>query len=365
MKQGENTTKGNGEGRFDLVLVTGGDGYIGSHLTRLLLERGYRVRVMSNFMYHGGKPIVPGVGSHPNLELFVGDVRNLRDLRKSLAGVDAVIALAAIVGEPACSIDEDETVTTNYESVLALAQAAAQCRINRLIYASTCSVYGAAPDFVLNEGSRKKALGKYAETRLLAELELMGKERGFTTTALRLGTIFGLSPRMRFDLMVNTMTAEAWANGVIRVSGRNQWRPHVHAKDAARAFIAALEADHEVVHREVFNVGGNDLNKTIGEVAEIVLQEVPRARIEYCDDGAPKRDYKVSFDKIRHVLGFEPEIDLSAGVREILHALETGVIRDYRDPVYNNAAWLRRMWGLEHPHADVKHGGKLHAGGQL
>ncbi len=362
MRTARSIPKGDREARRDLVLVTGGDGYIGSHLTRILLEKGYRVRVMSNFMYAGGKPHIPGLGRHPNLELFVGDIRNLRDVRKSLRQVRSVIALAAIVGEPACALDDDETITTNYESIPLLARAANECGIERVVYASTCSVYGAEPSLVLNEGSHRRALGKYAETRLLAELELMSKDWGFTTIGLRLGTIFGLSPRMRFDLMINAMTADAWAKKVIRVSGRDQWRPHVHTRDAARAFVTALEGEHDLVHREVFNVGGNKLNKTIGEVAEIIQQEVPGATIEYTDDGAPKRDYRVSFDKIHHLLGFEPRIDIPTGVREILKALESGVVKNYNEPVYHNVAWLRRLWGLDGLQAIAQAGGRSHAG---
>lgn len=335
------------------VLVTGGDGYIGCHLTRMLLESGVRVRVLSNFLYHTdyhGTPTVPGLRDSTRLELMTGDVRNLRDVRKAVQGCTGVIALAALVGDGACDLDPDETISTNYEAVPILLDACRHAGVDRLIYASTCAVYGAAPHVILNEGSRRRTLSLYSETRLAAEEVVIGADgRDLTTVALRLATVFGLSPRMRFDLMVNTMTADAWRTGVVHVRGRDQWRPHVHVQDAARAFVAALEADRELVHGEVFNVGGDHLNRTIGAVAELVRDAVPGARIENDPHEQRRRDYHVSFDKIRYVLGFEPWFDLRDGIREIYEALEHRLVGDPRDPAYSRVETLRRLWNLRRP----------------
>jgi nucleoside-diphosphate-sugar epimerase len=332
------------------VLVTGGDGYIGCHLSRMLLESGVRVRVLSNFIYHTGHksaPTVPGLRDDSRVELVVGDVRNLRDVRKAVQGCTAVVALAAIVGDGACDLDPDETISTNYEALPILLDACRHAGVERLVYASTCAVYGAAPQVILNEGSRRRTLSLYAETRLAAEEVVMGADgRELTTVALRLATVFGLSPRMRFDLMVNTMTADAWRTGVIRVRGRDQWRPHVHVQDAARAFVVALEADRDLVHGEVFNVGADHLNRTIGAVAELVRDTVPGARIEYDPHEPRRRDYRVSFEKIRHLLGFEPWFDLRDGIREVHHALEHRLAGDPRDPAYSRVELLRRVWNL-------------------
>jgi nucleoside-diphosphate-sugar epimerase len=338
----------NGTPQRRRVLVTGGDGYVGCLLTHRLLERGDRVRVLSNFMLDDGtheRPSIPGIeNGHERLEIMVGDVRNLRDVRKAVQGCDAVIALAAIVGDPACDLDPDETISTNFDAVPILIDACRMARVERLVYASTCSAYGASPNLILNEGSRQRTLSLYAETRLRAEELVIAAKTGLTTVALRLATVYGLSPRMRFDLMVNTMTANAWRSGVIQVKGPDQWRPHLHVRDAARAFSVALDADASLVNGEVFNVGGDQHNMTIGRVAELVWAEVPETRIETLPSEGKPRDYRVSFEKIRHVLGFEPEFDVPYGVREMHKALEEGKVGDPRDPKYSRVEWLRRVW---------------------
>jgi nucleoside-diphosphate-sugar epimerase len=334
------------------VLVTGGDGYIGCHLTRLLLESGLKVRVLSNLMLHSGNgvPSVPGIHDDGRLEIVVGDVRNLRDVRKAVQGCSAVVALAAIVGDPACDLDHDETITTNYEAIPILLDACRHAGVGRVVYASTCAVYGAAPHVVLNEGSRRRTLSLYSETRLRAEeVVVASNSEDLTTVALRLSTVFGLSPRMRFDLMVNTMTADAWRTGVVKVRGRDQWRPHVHVQDAARAFMTALDAERDLVAGEVFNVGADHLNRTIGAVAELVREVVPNTRVEYDRNEPRRRDYRVSFDKIRQVLGFEPWFDLRDGIREMYEALERKTVSDPRDPTYSRVEWLRRSWGIKSP----------------
>jgi nucleoside-diphosphate-sugar epimerase len=337
----------NGNGGARRILVTGGDGYVGSHITRMLLERGDRVRVLSNFILDGGVngiPSIPGVQPHERLEIMAGDVRNLRDVRKAVQGCDAVVALAAIVGDPACDLDSDETITTNYDAIPILIDACRNADVERVVYASTCAAYGASPNLILNEGSRQRTLSLYAETRLRAEEIVIAAKTGLTTVALRLATVFGLSPRMRFDLMVNTMTADAWRSGVVKVLGPDQWRPHLHGRDAARAFLLALDADPALVAGEVFNVGADRHNITIGGVAQLVAEEIPGTRVEVVSYEGKTRDYRVSFEKIRHVLGFDAEFDVRYGIREIYAALESGTLGDPRDPKYSRVEWLRRMW---------------------
>jgi len=341
----------NGGGGARRILVTGGDGYVGCQITRRLLERGDRVRVLTNFILHDpadGKPTIPGVEGHENLEVMPGDVRNLRDVRKAVQGCDSVVALAAIVGDPACDLDPDETISTNYDAIPILIDACRTARVDRVVYASTCAAYGASPNLLLNEGSRQRTLSLYAETRLRAEEVVIAAKSGLTTVALRLATVFGLSPRMRFDLMVNTMTADAWRSGVVQVRGADQWRPHLHVRDAATAFLLALDADANLVGGEVFNVGGDGNNMTIGQVAETVAATIPGTRVETApNDGRERRDYRVSFEKIRHVLGFQPEFDVQYGIREIHAALEEGKLGDPKAPKYSRVEWLRRVWAEE------------------
>jgi len=325
------------------VLVTGGAGFIGSHLTRMLLERGYQVRVLDNFTY--GFAGLAGISSHPRLDIIAGDICNLRDVSRAMRDVDGVIALAAIVGDPACNLDPEETINLNYAATKILAEAADFYRVQRLVFASSCSVYGASlkEDDLLTERSRLNPVSLYARTRVLSENIVFDRCGDTEPVVLRLATVFGLSPRMRFDLVVNTLTARAVVDHTIAIFGGRQWRPNVHCRDAARAFLMALEAPGDKVAGEVFNVGGDANNHRISEIGEIVASIVGDVQVSLQNEIPDPRDYRVGFEKIQRALNFVPDHSVVDGVREVAAAMRADLsLRTHMDPMFHNVQALRQ-----------------------
>lgn len=325
------------------VLVTGGAGFIGSHLVRMLLERGYHVRVLDRFDY--GQVGIEGL-LHPNFEIIQGDVCNTRDVSRAVRNVDGVIALAAIVGDPACNLNPEETVNLNYASTKILAETCNFYGVRRLVFASSCSVYGAsAGGGLLTERSRLNPVSLYARTRVLSENILFDRHGDVEPVVVRLATVFGLSPRMRFDLVVNTLTARAMTDRRISIFGGNQWRPNVHCRDAARAFVMALEAPASDVAGEIFNLGGDANNHRINEIGDMVAEIVGDVVVERRDEIPDPRDYRVSFAKIRRVLGFEPEHSVADGVREVAAALRAdAALRHWQDARFHNVQALQQTF---------------------
>ncbi len=319
------------------VLVVGGAGYIGSVLVRRLLELGYGVRVLDCFLY--GADSLEDIAAHPALEVHQGDFRNIPTVVEAVRGCDAIIHLAAIVGDPACAVDEVATRQINDTATRLLAEVAKGFRVARFLFASTCSVYGAS-DELLDECSGLHPLSLYAQTKVDSEQALLAaKSASFCPVILRLGTAFGLSPRPRFDLVVNLLSARAATEGKITIHNGSQWRPFVHVEDIARAFIACLEAPRALVHGEIFNIGSERLNHTLAEVAGEVLAVAPGIQVEYAPD-SDARNYRVSFQKAERRLSFRCEKTLADGVREIQQAFVLGRIADYRNPRYNNHKFL-------------------------
>jgi nucleoside-diphosphate-sugar epimerase len=325
------------------VLVTGGAGFIGSHLVRMLLERGYHVRVLDRFDY--GQGGLEGL-IHPNFEIIQGDVCSSRDVSRAVRNVDGVIALAAIVGDPACNLDPEETVNLNYTSTKILAETCNFYGVRRLVFASSCSVYGASKSGgMLTERSRLNPVSLYARTRVLSENILFDRHGDVEPVVVRLATVFGLSPRMRFDLVVNTLTAKAVSDRRISIFGGKQWRPNVHCRDAARAFVMALEAPASDVAGEIFNLGGDANNHRINEIGDMVAQIVGDVSVERRDEIPDPRDYRVSFAKIRRVLGFEPEYSVADGIREVAAAVRADpTLRRWQDARFHNVQALQQTF---------------------
>lgn len=319
----------------DLVLVTGGAGYVGSHLTRKLLARGHRVRVLDSYVY--GNHGLGELADEPNLELLNGDICDDRDLARAVEGATAVVALAAIVGDAACDLNPGRTMAINYESTRQILHASRAARVRRMVFASSCSVYGANGTELLHEGSHLNPVSLYARTRIMSE-EMLLAQQDVDVIILRLATVCGVSPRMRFDLMVNTMTACATAQGAVRVSGAKQWRPHVHVQDAAEAFLRAVEAP--ATAEKIFNVGSEAQNFTVGEIAERVAQHYPNTHIEYAPNGHDLRSYRVNFDRIRTVLGFQAQRTVDDAIAEVGGLLASGAVTDFRHEQFHNAKWL-------------------------
>jgi nucleoside-diphosphate-sugar epimerase len=323
------------------ILVVGGAGYIGSVLVRDLLADGYEVRVLDSLIY--GEESLQDLASHPRFALRRGDFRRVEDVVRAVRGVDAVIHLGGIVGDMACAFDENQTLQTNVAATRLLAEVCRALEAGRFLFASTCSVYGAASSPV-DERSALKPLSLYAASKADAErLLLAARSPGFHPSILRLATAFGWSFRPRFDLVVNLLAAKAAVEKQIVIYNREQWRPFIHVADISRAFRAVLAAPVKRVSGEIFNVGSNRMNATLGQLAERIAAVSTGLQIDYVDN-PDARSYRPSFEKIRQALGFECAISLESGIREIQSALRCGLITSYEEPRYHNAkqACLRR-----------------------
>lgn len=334
-----------------VVLVQGGAGYIGSIVVRRLLNAGYRVRVLDSLIY--GDAALRDVMDHPRLELQVGDCRNIKSVITAVNGVDSIIHLAAIVGDPACDLDHSTTLEINYAATRMLIEVAKGQGVKRLIFASSCSVYGAT-DELMDETSETVPLSLYAQTKIDCEKALLeASDDLFHPTIVRLATVFGNSPRPRFDLVVNLLTAKAHAEGAIIVYNGNQWRPFIHVTDVARGLIAMLEAPSHLVKGQIFNLGDSKLNHTLNDVAQRIHNTYPNTVIHQIDN-TDRRNYRVSFEKVQTVLRFECEVTLDSGIRELKEVLEAGAIEDYKDERYHNQRFLQAQGSPATPAIDKK-----------
>lgn len=321
------------------VLVIGGAGYIGSILVDKLLKEGKKVRVLDTLIYGDGA--IKSFFNNPNFELIKEDFRNVQPVVAAMQGMDAVVHLGAIVGDPACALDEKLTIEINLNATRMIAEAAKGSDISRFVFASTCSVYGASEEFV-DERSALNPVSLYAKTKIEAEkiLREMAEEKGFAPIILRFSTIFGLGPRPRFDLVVNLLSAKAVSDGEITIFGGEQWRPFLHVEDAAKAVCLVLNKPIDLVRNQIFNVGSAEENHQINEVGELVKKLVPESEIIYSGEDTDKRNYKVKFDKIRNMLAFERSFSLEDGIKQVVSAIRTGQISDYTLPEYNNYRFL-------------------------
>ena len=316
------------------VLVIGGAGYIGSVLCRQLLARGYYVRVLDALLY-GGDAIRDILGN-PRFEFVRGDSRDAQSVVGVMRGVDAVVHLGEIVGDPATSIDFEITREVNVAATRMLAEVAKGFGVERFVYASSCSVYGAS-DGVLTEMSELNPVSEYARAKVAAETILLKlNDQQFNPVILRFATVFGLSPRPRFDLAINVLTAKAIIDREIPVSGGDQWRPFIHVSDVAQAIVRAVEAPLANVKGKTFNVGGDDLNYTILAAAEEIGRAVPDARLLVDRGNVDARNYRVSFARIRRELGFTPGVSLQEGIAELAAAIREQRVGHYSELRYSN-----------------------------
>jgi nucleoside-diphosphate-sugar epimerase len=320
------------------VLVIGGGGYIGSALLPKLLEAGYHVRLLDLLIF-GDEPIQKLL-DHPRLEVRRGDFRHVEQVAEALQGVDSVVHLGAIVGDPACNLDEELTIEVNLTATRMIAELAKASGVERLVFASTCSVYGATEE-MLDERSIVRPISLYGHTKLASERVLldMANDR-FKPTILRFSTIYGLSGRTRFDLVVNLLTAKAKLEGKITVFGGDQWRPFVHVDDAALAVATVLQSPQAIVGNQIFNVGSNDQNYTIQQIGEMVHECVFSAELLVNSADSDKRNYRVNFNKIRNQLDYTPRWTVRQGIQQVLDAIANGEVSDYADSRYSNVKFL-------------------------
>jgi len=283
-----------------------------------------------------GEDSIRDLCDNKSFEIVKGDMRNIPTVVATVKGVDAVIHLAAIVGDPACAVDAEETIENNYFATKMIAEVCKYNQVNRFIFASTCSVYGASSD-ILTEDSELRPLSLYAQTKLKSEESILGLlDDNFSPTILRMGTLYGPSPRMRFDLVVNLLTAKATKEGKIRIFGGFQWRPFVHVEDAAEAYITCLEAPVEKIRGQIFNVGSNEQNYQIEQVGHIIKKIIPDIEIEICKEDTDERNYRVSFDKLSKTLNYRTKKALMDGILEIKELFVKNTTFDYTDSKYNN-----------------------------
>jgi nucleoside-diphosphate-sugar epimerase len=315
------------------VVVIGGAGFVGSALIPKLLARDYKVTVLDAFLF-GTDSIVAPTGRR-RLRLVQGDLRSVESVVRGCQGADAIVHLGGLVGDPACAHDAVLTLEINLKATAMIAEVARGLGIPRLVFASTCAVYGAS-DEQLHEESQVAPVSVYAQSKAESEHLLMrGTDDGFSPTALRFGTFYGLSPRPRFDLVVNLLTAKAVREGSISIFGGSQWRPFIHVDDGAKAIIDCLEAPRDVVAGQVFNVGSDEQNYTLTRVAELIELVVPGVDVVYEEQAEAEANYNVSFEKISRELGFTARRSLIEGICEIKAAVEANGI-DYQEARYNN-----------------------------
>jgi nucleoside-diphosphate-sugar epimerase len=320
------------------ILITGGAGYVGSSLVPLLLAAGHRVRVVDH-LAHGGESLL-GVWCHSEFEFFRGDIRDRTLLRSTVSGQDAVVHLAAVVGDPACSRQPDVARAINLDASLALIEESQRAGVGRFVFASTCSNYGKMkdPNQYVDEESELCPVSLYAETKVAVEKALLesGHNHSWCPTLLRFSTVYGVSPRMRFDLTVNEFTMEMLTRKHLKVFGEQFWRPYVHVCDAARAVQLVLSLPTTTVSGSVFNVGATDQNFQKQQLVELIRPYAPDAVVEFVHKTEDPRDYRVSFARISNQLGFKTTRTVAEGISEVARLVKENVVGNLADNRYRN-----------------------------
>jgi nucleoside-diphosphate-sugar epimerase len=329
------------------ILVTGGAGYIGSLLTAELLRSGYRVTVVDSLLYSGESLL--GFFAHPSFHFVKADVTEPGAVRAALPRdwpkPEAVVHLAAIVGFPACqAVGKQAAWKYNVEATKKVFEQAAGLGSGRFIFTSTYSNYGLSTDGKpVVEESPLNPQSLYAETKIAAEEYLLAqKDAGPAPLIFRLATLYGISPRTRFDLIVNQFVLDAYTRRELIIYQRGYSRSFIHVRDVVRGIILGLEARREKVNGQVYNLGADDGNYTKDEIVGLVIKRLPETFVAYKDltFGGDMRDLTVSFEKIRRVLGFTSTLTVDDGVREVVYALRMGLIRNPQDEHYRNAQFI-------------------------
>ncbi len=332
------------------VLITGGAGYIGSLLTGELLRCGYRVTVVDDLLY-GGESLL-AYFPHPDFHFAKANVWEPRAILQSVPASwpppDAVVHLAAIAGFPACqAVGRQVAWRYNVESVQRTFEQAEKLGTRRFVYASTYSVYGLSPDGApVTEESPLTPQSLYAETKIAAERFLLGQGAAASCAPVifRIATLYGISPRTRFDMIVNQFVLEAYLRRELLIYQRGYSRSYLHLQDGVRGLLLGLEAPDEKIRAQVYNLGTASGNYTKDEVVSRILKRLPETTVHYKDMtfGGDMRDISVSFEKIRRKLGFEARFTLDDGIRDVLHALRMGLIQNPQEPRYRNARFIVR-----------------------
>jgi nucleoside-diphosphate-sugar epimerase len=319
-----------------VTVVTGGAGYIGTPLCLGLAGTGRRVRALDSLLHDQSE--VAEQLERAGVELIRGDVRDPQARERALTGAHAVVHLAAIVGDPACARDPALSAEVNVEGTRALVRDASRLGVRRFVFASTCSNYGrmADPTTPIDEAGVLAPVSLYAEQKVQMEEALLESDEAVEPVCLRFATVYGVAPRMRFDLTVNEFTRDLWAGRRLEVFGEQFWRPYVHVRDAGRAVRTVLDAPSDRVARDVFNVGRSGENYRKLDLVEEIRKLTDRGEVAYVRRDEDPRDYKVSFDKIRAALSFETEMTVPDGIAEVFEGLEQDRFGDPFDGRYRN-----------------------------
>ena len=319
------------------VCITGGAGYLGSVLTKRLLSYKHKVVILDNFRY--GAEHMIGMFTHPDLLMLPVDIRNYSEVEEEVRGSDVVVHLAALVGDPVCKKNTKLAYSTNVTGTLNVFEAAAKANVRKLIFASTCSNYGKMDRSkfeYLDEDAPLEPLSSYAEHKVTMEERLMKDYSVLNPTVLRFATLYGISPRMRFDLTVNQFAMEAVEEGRIDVWGPNFYRPYLHVMDASNVIANLLGLPFSITANTTWIVGSTRENYTKREIIELLKQIVPTLDVLEVHKTEDPRDYKVSFEKIKSDIGFRPLFNVGVGLAEIIDLVSTGLIREPRDVKWRN-----------------------------
>lgn len=321
------------------ILITGGAGYLGSVTARILLNKGHQVRVLDSLI-HGGDSLT-GLYPFDNFQFTYGDIRSISALEEALVSVDAVIHLAALVGDPACARDPELSRSINFDATMKLFELCRRFGVSRFILASTCSNYGRQtdPDKYVSEDAELTPISVYAETKVASERSLLDMSGGVNpeVSVLRFATLFGISPRMRFDLTVNEFTRDLLTNKKLSIYGEQHWRPYVHVVDAGRAISEILETSPELISGQVFNVGDSNQNYQKGKIVEMICEQLEYGvTIENVYKEEDPRDYRVSFSKIHETINYQITRDVNFGINEIINAVSQNVFTDLDHSRYRN-----------------------------
>lgn len=308
------------------IFITGAGGYIGSRMVFTFLQKGYIVTALDRYFFGD---VFEDIKKNKSLTIIKDDIRSFdQDLLKN---VDIMINLASISNDPSSEINPKITKDINYKGAVRIARLAKNMGVSKYIFSSSCSVYGGGKD-LFDEKSETFPISTYAKSKISAEKELLKlADENFSVIILRNSTVYGLSEkRMRFDLILNIMTLHAWQNNKVYImGGGKQWRPLIHIDDCINAFLRIAEENNlKKINGQVFNVGSNEQNFKVYEVAEKIKEHFPNLIIENVPDDPDKRSYKVNFDKIQNTLEFRVQKNIGNGIEEIKNALTKGAIKD-------------------------------------
>lgn len=325
------------------VLVTGHLGYIGTVMVPMLLSKGHEVTGVDSDLYRECT-FGEGISAVPNIN------KDIRDIEPhDLEGFDVVLHLAGLSNDPLGDLDPDLTYEINHKGSVRLAELCKDVGVKRFIFSSSCSNYGAAGDDLIDENGTFNPVTPYGRSKVLVEQDVSAMaDEDFTPVFLRNATAYGVSPRLRFDLVLNNLTAWAFTTGKVHLkSDGSPWRPIVHIGDISRAFIAVMEAPREKVHNEAFNVGVTAENYRIRELAEIVRETVPQSEVEFAEGAGPdKRNYRVDCSKLPGTLSsFKPQWDARKGAVELYEAFKRHgvVLKDFEGPRYKRVSHIRGL----------------------